>query len=242
MRGFEEDDRRVRTGGLGGSNAAARPQKSAASLQHCFAALEALPVPSTVKPSQEAALRLLRALSNDPAVLAILAEHRWTVGALKEMPPEGLVGVSASCLMGLNRNRGQEIILRLRTDDWCGLRPYAAVIDVLMHELAHNVHDEHDADFKALNSQLKREYVLHRSRLSRGQTVGGSTASELCQPSADEVSQVVGGAAPLVDARTAAAQAALARSRPTAPPPVEEACVQCELFEEQDASSPKAAA
>ena len=43
---------------------------------------------------------------------------------------QGYVGVSSSCLMGLNRNRGQSIHLRLRTDDWKGLRPYAAVVQV----------------------------------------------------------------------------------------------------------------
>ena len=32
--------------------------------------------------------------------------------------------------MGLNRNRGQSIHLRLRTDDWNGLRPYEAVVQV----------------------------------------------------------------------------------------------------------------
>ena len=43
---------------------------------------------------------------------------------------QGYVGVSSSCLMGLNRNRGQSIHLRLRTDDWKGLRPYEAVVQV----------------------------------------------------------------------------------------------------------------
>lgn len=43
---------------------------------------------------------------------------------------QGYVGVSSSCLMGLNRNRGQSIHLRLRTDDWHGLRPYEAVVQV----------------------------------------------------------------------------------------------------------------
>lgn len=102
-------------------------------------------------------LGMWQELSNDRAVLAILEEHKWSIGKLSEMPPEGLVGVSASCLMGLNRNKGQEILLRLRTDGWDGIRPYHSVIDVLMHELAHCVHSDHDDDFKALNSLLKME-------------------------------------------------------------------------------------
>ena len=48
---------------------------------------------------------------------AALWKSIWAQVALKEMPPDGLVGVSEQSLMGLNVNRGQEIILRLRTDD-----------------------------------------------------------------------------------------------------------------------------
>ena len=32
--------------------------------------------------------------------------RRWSVGALTEMPPEGKVGVSAVCILGVNINRG----------------------------------------------------------------------------------------------------------------------------------------
>ncbi len=37
-----------------------------------------------------------------------------------EMPPEGKVGVSPVCILGVNINRGQEVSLRLRTDDLRG--------------------------------------------------------------------------------------------------------------------------
>lgn len=47
----------------------------------------------------------------------IIVTCRWTVGLLSEMPPEGKVGVSPVCVLGLNVNHGQEIQLRLRTDD-----------------------------------------------------------------------------------------------------------------------------
>ena len=102
-----------------------------------------------------------------------MASHEFSVGLLAEMPPEGAVGVSQSCLMGFNRNRGMEIHLRLRTDDWAGLRPYASIVDVLCHELAHNVHDDHDDDFKALKSTLSREYSLHLARERAAPSVGG---------------------------------------------------------------------
>ena len=39
------------------------------------------------------------------------------MGTLSEMPPEGKVGISPVCLLGVNINAGQEISLRLRTDD-----------------------------------------------------------------------------------------------------------------------------
>merc|ERR1712137_1232403 len=218
MRSFEEDDQRTRTGGLGPSvRGGEAPRKTQqAPSQYRFHALDALQVSGAAKPGREVALQRLRELSTDPAICAILAEHRWSVGILKEMPPEGLVGVSSSCLMGLNRNRGQEIILRLRTDNMQGLRPLAALVPVLLHELTHNVHDEHDDQFKALNSQLSREYALHRSRLGRGATVSGTPSMPAAEPE-DYVPRpdghAVGGSPDAtLRPRDAAAQAAITRA------------------------------
>lgn len=49
------------------------------------------------------------------------------------------MGVSAVCILGLNKNRGQEISLRLRTDDYAGFRKYRSIQHTLVHELAHMV-------------------------------------------------------------------------------------------------------
>lgn len=49
------------------------------------------------------------------------------------------MGVSAVCVLGFNVNQGQEISLRLRTDDMAGLRKYIKVRETLVHELAHMV-------------------------------------------------------------------------------------------------------
>jgi hypothetical protein len=54
-----------------------------------------------------------------------MAGHGYRVALLSEMPPEGKVGVSPVCILGVNINAGQEISLRLRTDDlkvgwWAG--------------------------------------------------------------------------------------------------------------------------
>jgi hypothetical protein len=65
--------------------------------------------------------------------------HGWRVGRLTEMPPEGKVGVSAVCILGYNANQGQEISLRLRTDDLRGFRKYLRIRETLVHELAHMV-------------------------------------------------------------------------------------------------------
>ena len=64
------------------------------------------------------------------------------------MPPGGKVGVSAMCILGYNVNAGQEISLRLRTDDLRGFRRYDRIRETLCHELAHMVHSEHNANFK----------------------------------------------------------------------------------------------
>jgi len=158
MRGFEEDDVRQRTGGLGGRASAVYKTRTSGPVFK-FHALQPLAVlPPGVTPGVPAAEQRLRELAADPAILQIMKKHEFHVGKLSEMPPEGQVGVSAECLMGLNKNAGQEILLRLRTDDGTGLRPYHSVIPVLLHELTHNVWSEHDDRFKALCSQLTREY------------------------------------------------------------------------------------
>jgi len=94
-------------------------------------------------PSPERALKLLHKLANDPGIRGVMAKHRWDVGRLVEFPPEGQVGVSGTCLLGYNKNAGQEIGLRLRTDKdnqtgtMHGFRKYLRIRETLIHELAH---------------------------------------------------------------------------------------------------------
>lgn len=50
-------------------------------------------------------------------------KYKWTIPRLSELYPKGEVGKDV-CLMGLNKNKGEEILLRLRTDDMLGFRKY----------------------------------------------------------------------------------------------------------------------
>ena len=70
-----------------------------------------------LSPAPLEAMKILKRLAADPGIVHIMSNHKWQVGKLSEMPPEGKVGVSPVCILGVNINAGQEISLRLRTDD-----------------------------------------------------------------------------------------------------------------------------
>jgi hypothetical protein len=108
-------------------------------------------------PNQDQARDILTTLANDPGILACMNLHKWKVGSLAELYPEGKVGESAVCVMGLNKNKGQQILLRIRTDDLRGFRKILHIRKVLYHELAHNVHSAHDGDFFQLNRVVEKE-------------------------------------------------------------------------------------
>lgn len=106
---------------------------------------------------KQRALSILNKLANDPGVLHVLAKHKFHVYELCEMYPEGQVGISEVCVLGLNQNHGQKILLRLRTDDLKGFRNELTIRKVLFHELAHNVHGDHNAAFFQLMNQIEAE-------------------------------------------------------------------------------------
>lgn len=79
------------------------------------------------QPPPDDARKLLERLANDIGIVAIMKKHEWSVGLLTELPPSletGLIGVCDHCLLGLNKNKGEEILLRLRTSDCRSFRPY----------------------------------------------------------------------------------------------------------------------
>lgn len=53
-------------------------------------------------PPSAAALALLHRLACDPGISAVMAARRYSVALLSEMPPEGKVGISAVCVLGVN--------------------------------------------------------------------------------------------------------------------------------------------
>lgn len=75
-------------------------------------------------------------------VAPILYECNLKVGMLCEMYPKN------SNLLGLNINRGQKILLRLRYSyNRNSFLPISDLIGTMLHELAHNLHGPHDARF-----------------------------------------------------------------------------------------------
>jgi hypothetical protein len=101
----------------------------------------------------------------------------FKVGQLCEMPPTDFMDDrrEVTCLLGLNVNGGQEIKLRLRTNDMLGFRNYQRIRETLVHELVHNVWADHDINFKTLNSQLLRECAsINAAHSSACSVLGGA--------------------------------------------------------------------
>jgi WLM domain len=157
----EEGQRRIHQRQLQGQRmlqkAILEAQRSAqthdTSSQYGFDRIETLPN----LPDEAKAREILTTLANDPGVKACMSKHKWKVGSLAELYPEGNVGETDVCVMGLNKNKGAQILLRIRTDDLKGFRKILSIREVLYHELAHNVHSEHDSKFFQLMRQIKKE-------------------------------------------------------------------------------------
>ena len=85
-----------------------------------------------------------------------MSKHKFSVGVLTEMNPAEHT-THESRTLGLNRNRGEVIELRLRTDAYDGYRDYKIIRKTLCHELAHNVFGDHDRNFWDLTNQIEKE-------------------------------------------------------------------------------------
>ncbi|KAF7971404.1 hypothetical protein HWV62_21250 [Athelia sp. TMB] len=131
------------------------------------------------RPKSDQALPMLRRIAS--LVKPIMRKHRWTLPVLAEFFPE------SPNLIGLNVNRGQKILLRLRPahapDTFYEERD---VIGTMLHELTHNVHGPHDEKFYKFLSGLEDEYdALQRSGysgegfFSKGHRVGAGVSHDL---------------------------------------------------------------
>lgn len=151
-----------------------RQRASADEVNYTFHTLRPLPH----LPHPERSLAFLERLKADPGIRHAMRKHRFSVGLLTEMDPASHTtvdgagpGAGVTRTLGLNRNRGEVIELRLRTDAYDGWRAYRVVRRTLCHELAHNVHGDHDARFWALCREIERE-VDRADWTSGGRTVG----------------------------------------------------------------------
>lgn len=113
-----------------------------------------LPLPYL--PNPDRSLQFLKRLRDDPGIKAAMAKHKFSVPLLTEMNPAEHT-TSESRTLGLNRNKGEVIELRLRTDAYDGYRDYRTIRKTLCHELAHCVFGDHDRDFWDLTAQIEKE-------------------------------------------------------------------------------------
>ncbi|GJP59275.1 hypothetical protein CLOP_g10175 [Closterium sp. NIES-67] len=218
--GFDEEiERAIRRGGAdtGGATKGTKERAAAAAAlpkgPYTFHEFRTWQLPGTeMRPPVAEALALLHRLAADPGIVAVMQRRRWSVRLLSELPPEGLVGVSPVCLLGFNKNHGEEVCLRLRTDDLRGFRKYLAIRRTLVHELAHMEVDDHNAQFKALDSQLSKEVEAQ----DWTRTVSHSTAA-----SSSSLSHLLSAPPPPSSPShaTPAAARTLLSSAPATPPP-----------------------
>ncbi|CCU80966.1 hypothetical protein similar to ubiquitin/metalloprotease fusion protein [Blumeria hordei DH14] len=136
------------------------------------------PLPYLNNPSRS--LQLLQRLKDDAGIKAVMCKHKFTVPILTEMNPiehteSSQDGISRT--LGLNRNKGEVIELRLRTDAYDGYRDYKTIRKALCHELTHNVYGPHNRDFWDLCGQIEKEVDAADWRTS-GKTIGNMKASE----------------------------------------------------------------
>ena len=116
------------------------------------------PLPYLPNPSRS--LDFLQRLKDDAGIKAAMRKHKFKVSLLTEMNPvehtqSNHEGTTRT--LGLNRNQGEVIELRLRTDAYDGYRDYKTIRKTLCHELAHNIWGPHDRNFWDLCKQIEKD-------------------------------------------------------------------------------------
>ncbi|GAB7366636.1 hypothetical protein MBLNU230_g8619t1 [Neophaeotheca triangularis] len=156
--------------------------KTQAEARYTFHSIKPLPyLPNPARSKQ-----YLETLASDPGIKAAMRKHQFSVGLLTEMDPV-MHTTHESKTLGLNRNRGEVIELRLRTDGGDGYRDYKVIRKTLCHELAHNVHGEHDRKFWDLMKVIETE--VERGDWTRGGRSVGGQGAEFYNPGDEGVGE-----------------------------------------------------
>ncbi|KAM5579938.1 DNA-dependent metalloprotease WSS1-like [Rosa sericea] len=102
------------------------------------------------KIGEEDARKILEKVARQ--VQPIMRKRKWKVRILSEFSPAN------PALQGLNIGGGAEVKLRLRrpNNEW-DFYPYEQILDTMLHELCHNEHGPHNADFYNLLDEIRRE-------------------------------------------------------------------------------------
>jgi len=114
-------------------------------------------------PKEGDALHMLRKAAS--MVKPMMRKRGWKVGTLAEFLPD------EPQLLGLNINRTERILIRLRYHhDSRQFLGFEQILDTLLHEISHIVFGPHNADFNNLWNELRDE---HQSLLMKGYTGEG---------------------------------------------------------------------
>lgn len=103
------------------------------------------------RPREAEALLLLKTVGH--LVKPIMKQRGWKVDVLSEFC------LPQSQFLGLNLGRGQTIFLCLRDfDNEQEFRPLDDIVDTMLHELGHMVHEGHALNFCMLWKQLRDDF------------------------------------------------------------------------------------
>ncbi|TKY47986.1 DNA-dependent metalloprotease WSS1 [Spatholobus suberectus] len=99
---------------------------------------------------EDEAMKILEKVAKQ--VQPIMRKRKWKVNVLSEFCPAN------PSLLGLNIGPGAEIKLRLRRPncEW-DFFPYEQILDTMLHELCHNEHGPHNAQFYNLLDEIRKE-------------------------------------------------------------------------------------
>lgn len=98
-------------------------------------------------------------------VAPIMHENNFKVGLLCEMFPK------SGNLLGLNVNKGQKIMLRLRYhSNYRLFLPVGDIVGTMLHELTHNLYGPHNDDFYKFLDKLKERFeeIQYNPQLVKG--------------------------------------------------------------------------